>query len=211
MAAMEWSDAELLDRWRQGQRDAGKALFERYYDTLECFFANKVPTGVGDLVQETFRMCLEARDRIADPAKFRPYLFSIAFNVLRGHFRKKSRRGTEIDLDEVTVEALAPGPRSVLVEREEQRLLLEALRSIPVSDQVILELDYWESLKIDDIAQILGVPLGTAKSRLHRARQRLREAMERIAESPELLHSTLADLDDWARHCRQQLGRASAI
>jgi RNA polymerase sigma-70 factor (ECF subfamily) len=209
MASME-SDAELLDLWRRGDREAGKKLFERYYESLECFFVNKIPSGMGDLVQETFRMCLEARDRIEAPDRFRSYLFSIAFNVLRGHFRKKARRGTEIDLDDVSIEAIVPGPCSVLVEREEQRLLLEGLRKIPVADQAILELDYWESMKLSDIAVVLGVPEGTVKSRLHRARRRLKEAMEELAESPELLRSTLADLDDWARRCRLQMGRTGS-
>lgn len=204
MSLME-SDAALLDRWRQGDRKAGKELFERYFERLECFFVNKVPSGVGDLVQETFRMCLEARDRIEDPEKFRSYLFSIAYNVLRGHFRTKARRSNEVDVEEVSVEALVPGPCSVLVERQEQRLLLEGLRRIPLADQTILELGYWESMTISDIAVVLGVPDGTVKSRLHRARRRLRDVMEELAGSPELLRSTLADLDEWARQCRDQL------
>jgi RNA polymerase sigma-70 factor (ECF subfamily) len=208
---MQPSDAELLDRWQKGDREAGKALFERYYETLECFFVNKVTTGIGDLVHETLRMCLEARERIHDPDKFRSYLFSIAYNVLRGHFRKQGRRGAEIDLDDlddVSMQVLSPGPRSVLVEREEQRLLLEALRSIPLKDQWILELQYWESLPIIEIAEILDVPLGTAKSRLHRARKHLEEALEKLASSPELLQSTQADLDAWAHKCRLALGRS---
>lgn len=208
---MEPSDAELLERWRQGNREAGKVLFARYYDSLERFFVNKVQTGIGDLVQETFRMCLEARDRIEDASKFRPYLFSIAFNVLRGHFRRKARRGTEVELEETCVQELAPGPCSVLVEREEQRLLLEALRSIPLHDQLILELLYWESLKVEDIAKVLGVPEGTVKSRLYRARERLEQAMRALASSDEVLRSTLADLDDWARQCRHQLGRPTTM
>jgi RNA polymerase sigma-70 factor (ECF subfamily) len=208
---MEPSDAQLLYQWRQGNREAGKALFARYYDTLERFFVNKVQNGIGDLVQETFRMCLEARDRIEDAGKFRSYLFSIAYNVLRGHYRKRARHGIEIDLDETCVQELAPGPCSVLVEREQQRLLLEALRSIPLNDQLILELQYWESLKVGDIAEILGVPDGTVKGRLYRARERLEEAMRVLAASAEILTSTLSDLDDWARQCRRQLGRSSTM
>lgn len=207
---MEPSDDKLLARWRQGEREAGKALFERYYEILERFFANKIPEGISDLVQETFRLCLEARDHIADPSKFRSYLFSVAYNVLRGHFRKKGRRGTEVDLAEAPVEALLPGACSVLVAREEQRLLLEALRRIPANDQFILELQYWEELKVDEMADILKVPTGTVKSRLSTARGRLRAAIQALASSPEVLESTLADLDAWARQCRRALGRSSA-
>jgi RNA polymerase sigma-70 factor (ECF subfamily) len=206
---MEPSDAELLDQWQKGSREAGKQLFERYYDTLERFFVNKVPSGIGDLVHETLQMCLEARDRIEDPGSFRPYLFSIAYNVLRGQFRKKGRRGHEVDLENVTVAALVPGPRSMLVEREEQRLLLEGLRSIPVVDQILLELYYWESLKVAEIAEILDIPLGTTKGRLHRARKRLEAAIRTLAASPSVLSSTLANLDAWARQCRRERDRAN--
>jgi RNA polymerase sigma-70 factor (ECF subfamily) len=203
------SDAELLTRWRQGDRKAGKLLFERYYDSLECFFANKVPSGVRDLVQETFRHCLEGTTRIKDPDKFRSYLFSIAFNVMRGHIRSRMRRGTEIDVDEVSVEAVMPGACSVLVQHEQQRLLLEALRRIPWTYQTILELDYWESMTMTEIAEVLDIPEGTVKSRLSRAREKLRETMEELAGSPELLRSTLADLEEWAKQCRRQMGRNS--
>lgn len=203
------SDAELLTRWRQKDLKAGKELVERYYESLECFFANKVPSGVGDLVQETFRHCLEGATRIKDPDKFRSYLFSIAFNVLRGHIRSKVRRGSEIDVDELSVEDVVPGACSVLVEHEQQRLLLEALRRIPWTYQTILELDYWESMTMVEIAEVLEIPEGTVKSRLARAREKLREKMEELAGSPELLRTTLADLEEWARQCRRQMGRSS--
>lgn len=207
--AMEPSDGELLVRWRQGEREAGKVLFERYYETLERFFANKIPEGISDLVQETFRLCLGARDQIKDPSKFRSYLFSVAYNVLRGHCRKRGRRGTEVDLEDAPVESLLPGPCSVLIEREEQRLLLEALRRIPVNAQFILELQYWEDLKVNEIADILKVPTGTVKSRLSTARDHLRAAIQALASSPEILESTLTDLEAWARQCRRAFGRSS--
>lgn len=206
---MQPSDEELLARWRRGEREAGKVLFERYYQTLERFFANKIPEGISDLVQETFRLCLGARDQIEDPSKFRSYLFSVAYNALRGHFRKRGQRGTEVELEEAPVDELLPGPCSVLVKREEQRLLLEALRRIPVKDQFILELQYWEDLKVSEMADILKVPTGTVKSRLSTARDRLRAAIQELASSPEILESTLADLDAWARQCRRALGRSS--
>ncbi|WP_428265676.1 RNA polymerase sigma factor [Haliangium sp.] len=205
------SDAELLDRWRAGDLAAGETLFARYYPAIERFFLNKLSIGIDDLVHETFRLCLEAKERIADPTKFRPYLFSIARNVLHTFFRKKGRRDAEVDLDEVSVRAFDPGPSSVLVERQEQRLLLEALRSVPVNDQLILELYYWESLKVADICQVLDITVPTAKGRLHRARKRLREKLEELADSPDLLDSTVANLDDWARGCRDMLDRVDVM
>ena len=207
---MDVSDSELLERWRAGDRSAGAVLFERYYVPIERFFVNKVGIGIADLVQETFKACVEARDRVNDSSKFRSYLFSIAYNVLRSHVRSKYRSSEEINLDDVSMQALDPGPRSLLVERDEQRLLLEGLRHIEMDLQIMLELRFWENMKVAEIAHVLNIPEGTVKSRLSRARKNLEEAMEELADSPVLLRSTMADLESWAKKCREAMGRASS-
>lgn len=207
---MEHGDSELLLRWREGDLTAGEALFERYYALIERFFLNKLQAGVGDLVQETFVACVENRDRLKQTTRFRSYLFSIAHNILYRHLRNRYRHGVDCDFEQVSVRDLAPGPSSVVVRRTEQRLLLEALRSIPVAQQVILELHYWEGMKTTEISEILDLPPGTVRSRLQRARARLEDVMGELEKSPELLESTRSHLDDWARQCRQAVIAQSA-
>jgi len=201
----EPSDGVLLERWRGGDTASGEALFERYYDMVERFFLNKVASGVQDLVQETFIRCVESRDRIRDDDRFRVYMFGIAYNVLSAHLRERYRGKRAIDFNEDSVHDLAPGPGSVMAQRREHRLLIEALRNIPVDDQVLLELHYWEQLTTNQMAEVLAIPIGTARGRLQRARDRLEAAMQRLAESPQDLASTLARLDDWAAECRERL------
>lgn len=75
---------------------------------------------------------------------------------------------------------------------------MQALRTIPLDIQVTLELFYWEDMSVAELAQILEVPPGTVKSRLHRGRQLLREAMEQIAITPDEEASVRVLLDDWA-------------
>ena len=202
---MEADDVVLLEGWRRGDTAAGEELFERYYELVERFFVNKISGDVQDLVQETFIACVEGRDRVQDSARFRSYLFSIAYNVLRGHLRKIYRGGRELDLDEMSIQQVAPGPGTQLGDRREQRLLLEALRGIPVEYQVILELHYWEQMTTEEMAEVLKLPVGTVRSRLSRARKLLEEAMSRLAESPAELESTLTRIDDWAERCRLAL------
>lgn len=206
---MDVSDSELLQRWRGGDRAAGQELFERYYHVVERFFANKLASDALDLVQETFVACLEGRDRVSEGGKFRSYLFAVACNVLRGHLRRRYRGGAQLDLEEVSVHELAPGAGTLLGRLREQRLLLEALRHIPVELQVALELHYWEQMTTEDMADVLGVPVGTARSRLRRAREQLQAAMERLASTPDELQSTVTSLDDWARQCRAALGQVA--
>ncbi|MCG8418908.1 MAG: sigma-70 family RNA polymerase sigma factor [Proteobacteria bacterium] len=191
-------DAALLEAWRGGDEDAGIALVRRYYPLVELFFMNKVTTEVVDLVQQTFEECLKSRDKIADPALFRPYLFSIAYNVLRMRFRRHSRAPTLVELDEITAYEQAPGPSSVVAAHQEQRLLLEALRRISLADQVLLELFYWEDMGIKEIGDILGCPKNTVKSRLRAARGRLEQTLRELEASPGVLKSTLTRLEDWA-------------
>jgi RNA polymerase sigma-70 factor, ECF subfamily len=199
---MHPADVELLQKWRNGDMVAGEILFERYYDSIARFFRGKVLTDIADLVQETFVACVVGRDRLQVDASFRAYIFSVARNVLCAHLRDKYRDDAIVDFDATSVEDLAPGPISQIVNRHEQRLLLEALRRIPVNFQILLELRYWEQLKTTDIAEALGVPHATVRTRLTKARQLLDQAMSTMADSAALLESTMANFEEWARQCR---------
>lgn len=203
-------DADLLDAWRLGDAAAGEVLFLRHFAAVGRFFRNKVAADrVADLIQETFIAAVEARDRIVDPSRFRGYLLSIAYYVFCKHLRDSYRRGAEVDFDELSVDALDPTPSSLIAKGQEQRLLLEGLRAIAINYQVVLELHYWEGLTTTQIAEVLGIPRGTVRSRLQRARDALEAAMASIARSPELLESTLTRLEDWAKRCSQDLRQAT--
>lgn len=204
MDRTDLTDGELLERWRSGDADSGEVLFERYYDMLERFFLNKAGDAISDLVQETLTRCVQNHDRITDN-QFRVYLFGIAYNVLKGHYRERYRRGELPDTGELSVRDMAPGPVTLVVQHREHRMLLEALRAIPADDQVIVELHYWENLTTDEIAAVLDIPVGTARGRLQRARHKLAEVMHQLMESPHDLTTTVARLEDWARDCRAHL------
>ncbi len=190
-------DLALVDAWRSGDRRAGEALFRRHFQGISRFFRNKFSAGVDDLVQQTFMGLLEGRERLASGANFRSYLFGVAHNVLRAHLRGMARQGA-FDPTTSAIVDLDPGAGTMLGERQEQRLLLAALRSIPLEAQVALELVYWEQLNAAEIAEILGVPHSTMRSRIQRARQLLQQAIERLGESPALIESTLGGLEAWA-------------
>jgi RNA polymerase sigma factor (sigma-70 family) len=206
---MNQSDEELIEAWRSGRQEAGEVLFDRYYDSVYRFFCNKLGQDIRDLVHQTFMACLEGRDRLRAGASFRSYLFAVAHNVLRMHLRKRYRAEL-VDLDSVSAYELSPGPSSILVRSREERCLLDALRSISLEQQIVLELRYWEEMTSPEIAEILDIPENTVRSRLSRAHASLKAAMERLAQSPQELASTLDNLDEWARRCRDQLVDADA-
>lgn len=199
------TDLELLEAWRGGDRQAGEQLFERHFDAVARFFRNKVDSGIDDLIQRTFLACIEGKDRFRGEASFRTFLFAVAHNVLRKHYRSKRRHGDRIDFGVTSVYDLSPSPSVVIARHNEHRVLLQALRRIPLDHQIVLELYYWERLTAPEVAHVLDVPEGTARTRIRRAKQLLEEQMKRLVEDKNLLESTLVNLDSWAASLRDLL------
>ena len=201
-------DAGLVVAWQGGNREAGKLLFERHYPGVARFFRNKVGAAEPDLIQRTFLACVEGLPRLREAASFRSYLFGIAYKVLCKHFaqvrRDRGRVTAELDFSAVSAHGLV-SPTQILAGREEQKLLLAALRRLPVDYQVALELHYGEGMTAAELGEVLDLPLGTAKTRIRRGRALLEEQMAALADSAELLESTRANLEVWARQLRAQV------
>ena len=188
--------------WRDGDQQAGSELLSRYFQPLYDFFATKVETGIDDLIQRTLMACVQARDRVRDAPNFRAFVYGVARHELYGRFREHRRSASQLDFEEVSIADLGRSPSQHLAGQREQRLLLEALRRIPIDHQICLELFYWEGMSGPALATVLEVPEGTARTRLRRARQLLLEQLESLAESPQLLKSTCNGLEQWAQKLR---------
>ena len=195
---MERTDEALFEAWRGGDATAGAALYERYFDPLFRFLRSKVEGSVEDLLQQTFLACVKRKDALRDGAKFRSYLFTVARHELYEHWRQRAKRASDVDVGEVSIKDLATSPSGIVARQAEHRLLLRALRSIPLDLQIALELHYWEGMTGPELAEILEIPEGTVRSRLRRAQEALETAMTELAEDPESLASTRAGLDNWA-------------
>lgn len=198
------TDHELLDAWRSGDRRAGRMLFDRYFPAIHRFFNNKVTIGVDDLVQQTFLACTEGRERFRGEGSFRSWLFGIAHNVLLTHLR--ARYG-EHDSALKSAFDLGPSPSNVLADKAEQRLLLEGLRRIPLDAQIVLELRFWEHMTGPEIAEVLGIPVGTVRTRLRRGQIELERQLKRLASTAALAESTLDRMEEWAASIREIVRR----
>jgi RNA polymerase sigma-70 factor (ECF subfamily) len=200
-------DDALLTAWSSGDRAAGQALFERHFEAVARFFRNKADDPIDDLVQKTFLGCIESRGAFRGEGSFRAFLFGVARNVLGKHWRAKARDRLDFDGDEVSVYELGASPSSAYARDQEQRMLLDALRRIPLEYQIVLELHYWESMTAAEIAASLGIPVGTAKNRIRRAKQMLEGEMRALAEGSLRVEPTPGRLDTWARELRETLFR----
>ncbi len=210
-AAIEPADFELLERWRGGDRAAGNTLFTRHFRPLFRFFRTKVGDDVAEeLTQVSFLACVDGRDKFRGASSFRTYLFAIGRNQLFMHFRKRGRQKTTDEFGTLSMVDLGAGPSTLVAAKDEQRLLLRALRRIPVDFQIAVELYYWEGLATAEIATVLEVPPGTVRSRLTRAREHLAEQMRAIAENPDLAESTIEDFERWAASLKDAIPQGSS-
>jgi len=196
-------DRDLLEAWRRGDDRAGRTLVERHFPAIYRFFANKLGDDVDDLVQQTFLACVEGRGRIGD-AGFRAYLFGVARNRLQRHFRDRyGDRQEDVSIAQL-VDTTTTAAEN-LAQRREQRLLLSALRRLPIDLQIALELAYWEGLTDREVAAILDMPVGTLKSRLRKGRMLLDEIMQQLAGEARLFESTVRGFAGWIAAVREQL------
>jgi RNA polymerase sigma factor (sigma-70 family) len=198
------SDDDLLLAWQGGDALAGEALVERYFDRLYRFFATKLDGEADELVQATFLACVGAKDRFRREASFRTFLFSIAKNQLYAAIRARVKTA-KMDFELSSIAELVTTPRAKLARHQEYERLVEAMRALPIEQQTLLELHYWDELDMSELAAIFEAPEVTIRSRLHRARKALRELLEKQREraaAPESLEA----LDEWAKSLSQ--GRA---
>lgn len=192
-------DEELLSAWNAGDGRAGERLFRRHFVSVARFFRTKVDGDVEDLVQRTFLGCLEGRRRFRGEGSFRSYLFAIAYRVLYTHYRT-ARADDRLDLSAVSLHDLSPSPSAIVAQQREHQLLLAGLRRISVDYQVVLELYFWEGMTAAELAAMLSIPLGTALTRLRRARERLKAVLAELA--PGAPPPRDGELEDWARSLR---------
>ena len=157
--------------------------------------------------RSTFSFKIKVRNEGAEDG-----LFNLAASVPNG-FQTRFKKG--YGSEEITGVPIAAGatetvtmevvPSRAVAARQEQQLLLQALRRLPIEMQVALELFYWEELTVAEIAEVLETPVGTVKSRLQRARARLDQVIAELAESEDLLRSTVDNFERWARELQGRL------
>jgi RNA polymerase sigma-70 factor (ECF subfamily) len=190
-------DLALLDQWRAGDAAAGQALFQRHFDSIYGFFETKCEHEADELTQATFLACVKARDQFRAQSSFRTYLFTIARNELYRMLRTRQRRDDKLDFELSSIAELISTPGTRLARNQEHQRLLEVLRSLPVEQQTLLELHYWEDLDIAALAEVFDAPQATIRTRLHRARKALRDRIE--GSAPPAVLQDLETMDRWVQ------------
>ena len=194
---MEDDDLVLLERWRGGDNAAGQALFARYFGMIYRFFSTKWPGEAEELTQATFLSCVRARAQFRGDSSFKTYLFTIARNELHGHLRTKTRKLDRLDFEVSSILDIASSVGTKLVRAEEHRMMLESLQRLPVEQQTLLELHYWEGVDIAGLAEIFEVSAQSMRARLYRARNALRNQLLTVAPADALQNDE--SMDAWVQ------------
>ena len=188
-------DAALLDAWADGDRTAAAELTRRHFDGLYGFFRSKLGGEVDDLVHDALLRALETRRKGTQIEDVRAYVFAVARNLLVDRLRQRQR---SFDATVTSLADLGPTPSAAVARREQERLLLEALRTIPVDHQILLELYYWEQMSGSQLASVFEVPEGTVRTRLQRAKELLTRRIAELAGRALSLRDTQTRLEQWA-------------
>lgn len=175
------SDAQLLMRWRGGDRAASQVLAQRHYPSVLRYFELNASWAADDLAQKTFMAAVERSEHVRDGSAFRAYLMGIARRQLAMHQRELSRLSPQDAYAASDAQVQGTKLSTIVARGREQLLVLRALSSLPRRPQLLLILFYWEGMNTLELATHFDVPASTIRSRLARARDQLRRCMAKMA------------------------------
>ncbi|MFJ3530988.1 RNA polymerase sigma factor [Streptomyces sp. NPDC090132] len=175
------SDARVIARSRD-EPEQFAALFDRYAGAVHRYAARRLgPEAAEDLMAETFTTAFQRRHTYdLTRADARPWLFGIATNLVSRHRRAESRRFKALARVPEPVEHEDPVADRAVARAGAtgvRRDLAAALAGLSARHRDVVLLVAWADLDYEEAARALGVPVGTVRSRLHRARSKLREAL----------------------------------
>jgi len=180
---LAWSAAtadvedRLALRSRSGDAPAFDQLVSRYQLRLLRFAWRLLrdQAEAEDAVQETFVRAYRALGAYRPDGFFSSWIYRIALNECRR--RMRSRRPT-VTLEMATAASAQPDPQNLVLAGERNRLLREAVDSLPEHYRIVMALFYFEEMSVEQIARTLSLSVSAVKVRLHRARERLARRLE---------------------------------
>jgi len=180
----EFSDEELILEFQtNGTEKAFEILVQRFKNPLTNFVYRFLGDydSCADIVQDTFVKVYRYKDSYSSLAKFSTWIYKIAHNAAIDHLRRVSTRDQSLTIEsdgaeyEIPLKSAKPTPEQES-ERRERRTEIEAVvGQLPLAYRNLILLRHSQDMSYDEIAEVTGLPLGTVKNRLFRAREMMRE------------------------------------
>lgn len=188
------SDEALVERVLAGHREAFAILVERHQRGIVAFVGRMSGDreSAADIAQEAFLKAFCALGSFDSDYRFSTWLYRIASNCAVDHLRRRKARIPSLaggapgsDRAEAQIRATDPSPDQLLHCRELERRLDAEIAELPPQYRQLLHLRHRGQLRYDEIARVTGLPIGTVKNRIFRAREILRSRLANVLDSEE--------------------------
>ena len=179
------TDEQLMTRAAAGSDTAFEELYRRYARRLKGFFFMQMGGDeelAADATHDVFLRAYEARDRYQEGRKVDTWLFTIAYNICRNHYRSNAYEAqlmASLDAEPVTDQQIEVELDAALLDEA----LAQVLSELPTPLHQLFSLHYQEELTIPQIAEIVGIAEGTVKSRLHKTMNMIRNKLKNYANN----------------------------
>lgn len=185
-------DLTLVEACRAGQTEAFGILVRRYQDRLYSTIVRLVggPEDAQDVLQDAFVRAFEKLDQFHGESSFYTWVYRIAVNLaLSGHRKRKQRRrlrssdvGKAALGDEPVDDSSETDPSSAIERVEREAIIEAALAALGPEHRAVVVLKDFDGRRYEEISALLGIPIGTVRSRLHRARCELRQRLRSLVD-----------------------------
>ena len=174
---------DLVPRAQQGDQDAFAVLAGAAVARLDAaaWLILRDSELARDAVQDSMVRAWRDLPGLRDPDRFTPWLHRLTVNACLDVARRRQRRSIEVELTPIAM----PSVGDATAEIADRELIDDALRTLEPEFRAVVVLHYFLGMPLQDVAVSMRIPLGTVKSRLHRALRTMRVTLESADETPE--------------------------
>lgn len=188
-------DDILIKAHLKGDKAAFEVLVKKHQESVGrlAYSIMKTDQGVADIVQEVFLAAFRGLSKFRGDAAFKTWLYKITVHETMRYLKKRKRWTSFLDKDVSTAQvadvtlvlfddANKDSPEHLVLDSQKKALIQEAMNKLSENHHIVLHLHYQEDLSVQEIAEILEIPLGSVKSRLHYARLQLKDLLSPFFE-----------------------------
>ncbi|OPY57654.1 MAG: ECF RNA polymerase sigma factor SigW [Pelotomaculum sp. PtaU1.Bin035] len=171
----------IVKKLKNGDSHAFKLVYELFYKQVyqAAFFVTSDAGMAEDIVHETFLKLMDKIEQIKDPSKLEAWLCRIATNKARDIIHHRSVMTLFAEARDIYSDNQLISPETVLLEKERKQILQQQIRILQPEHKLILYLKYYKDMSVNEISTETGIPAGTVKSRLARAREAFKRHLNR--------------------------------
>lgn len=187
-------DKILIKAHLKGDKTAFEVLVKKHQAAAGrlCYSIMKTDQGVSDIVQEVFLSVFRGLSKFRGDAAFKTWLYKITVHETMRYLKKRNRWNSLVNKKYSTTDATEvtfvvfnnTSPERLVLDSQKKALIQDAMDKLSDNHRIVLHLHYQEDLSVQEIAEILDIPVGSVKSRLHYARIQLKELLSPFFESP---------------------------